>query len=82
MGLVRAALALLLGVLLAAADDGYVASYLNQPIEVPGLRQQLRNELRLAGRPQLVMRVGRPSGPWPGGSSGPVGRVSLRLLSG
>jgi hypothetical protein len=52
-------------VLLAAADDGYVASYLNQPIEVPGLRQQLRDELRLAGRPQLVMRLGRPSGPLP-----------------
>ena len=55
----------LMRVLLAAADDGYVASYLNQPIEVPGLRQQLRDELRLAGRPQLVMRLGRPSGPLP-----------------
>jgi hypothetical protein len=41
----------LMRVLLAAAGDGYVASYLNQPIEVPGLRQQLRDELRLADRP-------------------------------
>jgi hypothetical protein len=55
----------LMRVLLAAADDGYVASYLNQPIEVPRLRQQLRDELRLAGRPQLVMRLGRPSRPLP-----------------
>jgi nitroreductase len=55
----------LMRVLLAAAADGYAASYLNQPIEVPGLRQQLRDELRLAGRPQLVMRLGRPSGPLP-----------------
>jgi hypothetical protein len=48
----------LMRVLLAAADDGYVASYLNQPIETPALRQQLRDELQLAGRPQLVLRLG------------------------
>lgn len=52
-------------VLLAAAADGYAASYLNQPIEIPGLRQQLGDELRLAGWPQLVLRLGRPSGPVP-----------------
>ena len=55
----------LMRVLLAAADDGYVASYLNQPIDVAWMRQQLRDELRLAGQPQLVMRLGRPSGPLP-----------------
>jgi hypothetical protein len=55
----------LMRVLLAAADDGYVASYLNQPIEIAGLRQQLRDELRLAGQPQLVLRLGRPAGPLP-----------------
>jgi len=55
----------LMRVLLAAADDGYAASYLNQPIEIPGLRQQLRDELRLGGHPQLVLRLGRPSGPLP-----------------
>jgi hypothetical protein len=52
-------------VLLAAAADGYAASYLNQPIEVPALRRQLRDELRLDDQPQLVLRLGRPSGPLP-----------------
>lgn len=55
----------LMRVLLAAADDGYAVSYFNQPIEGPGLRQQLRDELRLAGHPHLVMRIGRPAGPMP-----------------
>jgi hypothetical protein len=55
----------LMRVLLAAADDGYAASYLNQPIEIPGLRHQLRDELRLGGQPQMVLRLGRPSGPLP-----------------
>jgi hypothetical protein len=55
----------LMRVLLAAADAGYAASYLNQPIELPGLRQQLRDALRLAGQPQLALRLGRPSGPLP-----------------
>ena len=49
-------------VLLAATDDGYAASYLNQPLELPALRQQLRDELRLAGWPQAVLRLGRPVG--------------------
>jgi hypothetical protein len=55
----------LMRLLLAAAADGYAASYLNQPLELPGLRQQLRDELRLAGWPQLVLRLGRPAGPLP-----------------
>jgi hypothetical protein len=55
----------LMRVLLAAAENGYAASYLNQPIEVPGLRRQLRDELGLGGLPQLVVRLGRPSGPVP-----------------
>jgi hypothetical protein len=52
-------------VLLAAATDHYTASYLNQPLELPGLRQQLRDELRLAGWPQLILRLGHPTGPLP-----------------
>jgi nitroreductase len=52
----------LMRVLLAAAADGYAASYLNQPVELPGLRQQLRDELRLEGWPQLVLRLGHPVG--------------------
>jgi nitroreductase len=52
----------LMRVLLAAAADGYAASYLNQPLELPGLRQQLRDELRLDGWPQMILRLGRPAG--------------------
>jgi hypothetical protein len=55
----------LMRMLLAATDAGYVASYLNQPLELPSLRQHLRDELRLTGWPQLVLRLGRPSGPLP-----------------
>ena len=55
----------LMRMLLAAATDGFVASYLNQPLEIPALRQQVRDELRLDGWPQLVLRLGRPSGPLP-----------------
>jgi nitroreductase len=55
----------LVRVLLAAAAEGYAASYLNQPLELPGLRQELRDELRLDGWPQLVLRLGRPRGPLP-----------------
>lgn len=52
----------LMRLLLAAAADGYAASYLNQPLELPGLRQQFRDELRFDGWPQLVLRIGRPHG--------------------
>jgi nitroreductase len=55
----------LMRVLLAAAADGYAASYLNQPLELPGLRQQLRDELRLTGWPQLILRLGHPAGAVP-----------------
>jgi hypothetical protein len=55
----------LMRLLLTAAADGYVASYLNQPLERPGRRQQLRDELRLAGWPQLILRLGQPVDPLP-----------------
>ena len=55
----------LIRVLLAAASHGYAVSYLNQPLELSGLRQQLRDELRLDGWPQLVLRLGRPHGVTP-----------------
>ena len=55
----------LMRVLLAAAAEGYAASYLNQPLELVGLRRQLSDELRLPGWPQLVLRLGRPSGELP-----------------
>lgn len=52
----------LMRVLLDAAADGCAASYLNQPLELPGPRQQLRDELGIAGWPQLVLRLGRVAG--------------------
>jgi hypothetical protein len=55
----------LMHVVLTAAADRWVASYLNQPLELPGLRQQLRDELRLEGWPQLILRLGHPAGPLP-----------------
>jgi hypothetical protein len=45
--------------LLVAADAGYSASYLNQPIEVRDLRTELAKELSIDGYPQLLLRVGR-----------------------
>ena len=39
--------------------EGYDASYLNQPIEVPELREHLRETLQTDPYPQLLIRVGR-----------------------
>jgi hypothetical protein len=47
--------------LLVAAKDGFAASYLNQPIELPDLRTKLADEFRIAGQPQLLLRIGRGS---------------------
>jgi hypothetical protein len=44
--------------LLAATSEGYSASYLNQPIEVPELRTELAKEMSIDGYPQLLLRVG------------------------
>ena len=48
--------------LLAATDAGLRAAYLNQPVEVPALRERLRALVREATgrdvRPQLVLRLG------------------------
>ncbi len=52
-------------VLLRARADGISASYLNQPIEVPELRPQLRDALGLAGFPQLLLRLGYGTDPKP-----------------
>ena len=46
-------------VLLQAKLEGYDASHLNQPIEVPTLRPQLRDLLQTGPYPQLLIRVGR-----------------------
>jgi len=51
--------AALAAVLLHATVAGANASYLNQPIEHTATRQLLRDQLRLGGIPQLVLRLGR-----------------------
>lgn len=51
--------------LLAASTAGFQASFLNQPLEVPRLREELRRDLGLPGHPQLVLRLGRPRDPLP-----------------
>jgi nitroreductase len=51
--------------LLAASTAGFQASFLNQPLEVPRLREELRRALGLAGHPQLVLRLGLPRDPLP-----------------
>jgi hypothetical protein len=52
-------------VLLTATADGLGASYYNQPLEMPDLRQRVQDDLKLTGIPQLVLRFGRPVGRWP-----------------
>ena len=47
-------------VLLVSADRGLYASYMNQPVEIESLRQEL-SKLIGGGFPQLVFRVGYPS---------------------
>jgi len=49
----------LAAVLLESAVEGAAASYLNQPVEEPAMRAELRNQLALPGVPQLVLRIGR-----------------------
>jgi hypothetical protein len=45
--------------LLAAANAGVTASYLNQPIELGALRERLRTTLAIDSVPQLLLRVGQ-----------------------
>src|SRR6266566_1995189 len=45
--------------LLAGSAEGYAASFLNQPLEIPQLRSRVRDELRLTGHPQVILRLGR-----------------------
>ena len=53
----------LMRVLLAATAEGLSASYLNQPLEIRGLRNKVREELRLDGHPQMILRLGHPGAP-------------------
>lgn len=49
-------------VLLTATAAGLVANPQTQVLEVAGLRSRLISELGLVGRPQMLLRVGYPSG--------------------
>ena len=45
-------------ILLRAASAGLSASYFNQPIECPGLRERLRQAVGTPGVPQILLRLG------------------------
>ncbi len=47
-------------VLLAATNAGLQASFLNQPIQVSHLRNQLQAVCKHAGEPQILLRLGYP----------------------
>ncbi len=49
-------------VLLEAAREGLQASYLNQPIQVAALRPRLQRLVNRDGYPQILLRLGFPSG--------------------
>jgi nitroreductase len=44
--------------LLSATSAGIGVGMLNQPLEIPALRARVRQELRLPGFPQMLLRVG------------------------
>lgn len=45
--------------LLTATAAGLATAYSNQPIEVEGLRDRLRQTLQTSGHPQILLRIGR-----------------------
>lgn len=45
-------------ILLDLTAAGFTASYLNQPIEVPGLRPKLAEVAGIGGMPQILLRIG------------------------
>ena len=51
--------------LLSASAGGVAASLLNQPLEIPELRVQVRDESQPGCYPQVILRVGRPAEPLP-----------------
>ena len=51
--------------LLSASAAGLAASFLNQPLEIPELRTQIRDEWDADGYPQVILRLGRPAEPLP-----------------
>ena len=53
----------LAAVLLRAAEDGVQAAYLNQAVQVPELRERLRQTLGSQGVPQILLRMGYETAP-------------------
>lgn len=51
--------------LLLAASHGLQASFLNQPVQIPSLRRNLRQTLRTGRHPQAILRMGYPTVPIP-----------------
>ncbi|MHC3469868.1 Acg family FMN-binding oxidoreductase [Streptomyces sp. 7R007] len=51
-------------VLLGAAARQVMAAFHTQPLELPGLRAELRRRLTAGHHPQLVLRFGRPTQLW------------------
>lgn len=49
-------------VLLTLTSLGLVSSPISQPLEIPALRTRLQTALGMQSHPQLVLRVGHPSG--------------------
>jgi nitroreductase len=45
--------------LLELTSSGYVAEIMSQTVEVSAVREELRHDLRLSGRPQLLLRAGQ-----------------------
>jgi hypothetical protein len=53
--------AALMAMLLRLETCGYAASFLNQPIEVEALRDELARRFGASGVPQLLLRIGQPA---------------------
>ncbi len=62
-------------VLASAAAEGVQAGFLNQPCQVPHLRQRLRQVCETPDHPQLVLRLGRLPRASPSPARRPVGEV-------
>lgn len=60
---------------LSAVDNGLAGSVLTQPLHVKNAREELTEKLALPGFPQLIMRLGYPSGVVRRSSRRPLGRM-------
>lgn len=68
-------------VLLEVTREGYASSLFSQPIEVPAVRNELREALGLVTHPHLLLRIGRASAT-PGTLRRPLAEVTFDAGSG